>query len=353
MEKIIYGIQQLGVGVRDSAEGFKWYGKMLGADVKVFDDSNVATYMAPYMGGEPHQKHAILAANLQGGSCYEIWQFEDRTPQPPQEEIAVGDLGIYAAKIKTKDIREAFSEMESKGVRLLSEVLYDPVGLPFFYMEDPYGNKLQAVEAKDWFKPHKRHSTGGVYGCIIGVSDIDRSRKLYSDLLGYDTVIYDETGTFPDLAPLKGGNRKFRRVLLSHSVERTGSMAALLGRSRLELVQLIDDAPRKIFADRYWGDLGFIHLCFDIYGMETLKAECAAAGFPFTVESDRGFKMGEAAGHWSYLEDPDGTLIEFVETKKIPLVKRWNWYLHLEKRNPHKPLPRWMIGALAMNRVKF
>jgi hypothetical protein len=63
--------------------------------------------------------------------------------------------------------------------------------------------------------------------------------------------------------------------------------------------------------------------------------------------------MGEAAGHWSYLEDPDGTLIEFVETKKIPLMKKWNWYLNLEKRDPHKPLPRWLIGAMGMNRVKM
>jgi hypothetical protein len=63
--------------------------------------------------------------------------------------------------------------------------------------------------------------------------------------------------------------------------------------------------------------------------------------------------MGAAAGHWSYLEDPDGTLIEFVETKKIPLMKKWNWYLHLEKRDPNKPLPRWLIAALGMNRVKM
>jgi hypothetical protein len=130
-------------------------------------------------------------------------------------------------------------------------------------------------------------------------------------------------------------------------------MSALLGRSQIELVQAISAKPRKIFEDRYWGDIGFIHLCFDIHGMDALKAECAAAGFPFTVESDSAFKMGEAAGRWSYLEDPDGTLIEFVETKKIPLVKKWNWYMNLENRNPHSPLPRWMIGAMAMNRVKM
>ena len=352
MEKIIYGIQQIGVGVSDAIEGFHWYGRMLGADVKVFDDSNMATYMARYMGGSPHQKRAILAANLQGGSCYEIWQFMDRTPQATKEEISVGDLGIFAAKIKAKNIYEAHKEVKNRG-SIASDILQNPGKQQFFYMDDLHGNKLQVMEAHDWFKLNKRHATGGVYGCIIGVSDIEHSRKLYSDVLGYDSVVYDETGVFADLAPLKGGERKFRRVLLTHSKERCGGMSPLLGRSQIELIQTLNDTPRKIFEDRYWGDIGFIHLCFDIHGMEALKAECVAAGFPFTVESNPAFQMGEAAGHWSYLEDPDGTLIEFVETKKIPLMKKWNWYLNLEKRDPYKPLPRWLIRALGMNRVKM
>ena len=352
MEKIIYGIQQIGVGVSDAVEGFHWYGRMLGADVKVFDDSNTATYMARYMGGSPQRKRAILAANMQGGSCYEIWQFADRTPQAPSEEISVGNLGIFAAKVKAKNIHDAHKEIKNRG-GVASDILQNPGKQQFFYMDDLHGNKLQVVEAHDWFKPNKRHATGGVYGCIIGVSDIERSRKLYSDVLGYDSVIYDETGVFTDFAPLKGGEGKFRRVLLTHSKERSGGMSPLLGRSQIELVQALSETPRKIFEGRYWGDIGFIHLCFDIHGMAALKAECAAAGFPFTVESNPEFQMGEAAGHWSYLEDPDGTLIEFVETKRIPLMKKWNWYLNLEKRNPHKPLPRWLIGALGMNRVKM
>ncbi|MCK7539307.1 MAG: hypothetical protein MZV63_54560 [Marinilabiliales bacterium] len=31
--------------------------------------------------------------------------------------------------------------------------------------------------------------------------------KLYSDILGYDRVVYDVTGTFDDLAPLPGRQR--------------------------------------------------------------------------------------------------------------------------------------------------
>ncbi|MDR2038428.1 MAG: VOC family protein [Bacteroidales bacterium] len=353
MEKIIYGIQQIGVGVPNAVEGFHWYGKVLGSDIKIFDDNNVATYMAPYMGGNPHKKRAILAANIQGGSCYEIWQFMDRIPESPAEEPALGDLGIFAVKVKAKNIHEARQSVIKKGAKVLSDIQLNPDDQPFFFMEDLFGNKIQVIESYEWFKPLKRYTTGGVYGCMIGVSDMERSLTFYKEILGYDMVIYDLTKEFPDLAGLKGGDRKIRRVLLTHSAERRGSMAALLGRSQIELIQVQSASPRKIFEGRYWGDIGFIHLCFDIHGMAALKEECARKGFPFTVESDDAFKMGEAAGHWSYTEDPDGTLIEFVETKKIPLVKKWNLYLNLEKRNPYKPLPRWMIRALSLNRVKM
>ena len=62
--------------------------------------------------------------------------------------------------------------------------------------------------------------------------------------------------------------------------------------------------------------------------------------------------MGEAAGHFSYIEDPDGTLIEFVETHKVPILKKFGLYLNLKKRNPEKALPSWMINMLGIQKVK-
>ena len=61
--------------------------------------------------------------------------------------------------------------------------------------------------------------------------------------------------------------------------------------------------------------------------------------------------MGEAAGHFAYIEDPDGTLIEFVETHKIPILKKIGWYLNLRNRKRESPLPDWLLKALRFNRV--
>jgi catechol 2,3-dioxygenase-like lactoylglutathione lyase family enzyme len=347
----IAGIQQVGIGVSNVHEAFKWYRQHLGMDIPIFEEAAEAKLMLPYTGGKPHSRHAILAVNLKGGGGFEIWQYTSRTPQPASFQANLGDLGLFAAKIKSENVQASFDYLKNKGVTFISDVTTTPNNEKHFFIKDPYGNIFEIVEGKDWFTKGIK-TTGGPVGMIIGVSDIERSKKFYSEILGYDKVIYDKEGEFDDLKKLPGGNVKCRRVLLTHSKPRTASFAQMFGSSYIELVQVYNYTPRKIFENRYWGDLGFIHLCFDIRNMQSLKETCEKAGHPFTVDGGTGFEMGEAAGHFTYIEDPDGTLIEFVETKKIPILKKWGWYLDLRKRAPEKPVPAWMLKTLKMNRVK-
>lgn len=350
-EVIISGIQQVGIGIPQVYEAWAWYRKVFGMDVPVFDEAAEAGLMLPYTGGQPQQRHAVYAINLQGGSGMEIWQYTGRTPQAPAFTPQIGDLGIFACKIKCADIEAAYNHCKKLGVNLLGNVAHDPLGNPHFFLTDPYGNVFEVEKATHWFSKGS-HPTGGPSGAMIGVSDIDAARTLYSDILGYDEVVYDREGMFDDISYLPGGNQKLRRVQLRHSQPRKGAFSKMFGPSKIELVKVRTREPRKIYEGRYWGDLGYIHLCFDISGMATLKDLCASRGYPFTVDSSDSFDMGEAAGHFSYIEDPDGTLIEFVETHKIPILKKLGWYLNLRKRNPEKPLPDWMLKTLSFSRVK-
>lgn len=348
---IISGIQQIGLGNTDVYKTFNWYNQHLGIDVKIFDEAAEAALMLPYTGGEPRSRHAILAVNMQGGGGLEIWQYTSREAQPAAFEPQLGDTGIYIAKYKSKDVRETYREFKRQGVQILGNPDSRPNSQPHFYAKDLYGNLLEVVPADSWFKTN-RGTTGGVYGCTIGVSDIDTALKVYQNILGYDKVLYDKTGSFEDFGVLPGGKGKFRRLLLTHSEERVGAFSNLLGRSEIELVQSLDRAPKKIFENRLWGDQGYIHLCFDINGMKEMQERCEANGQPFTVDSSDSFDMGEAAGHFTYIEDPDGTLIEFVETHKVPILKKVNWYLNLKSRKPEKALPNWIVSAMGLNRVK-
>ena len=353
--KKINGIQQIGIGVANLYEAWGWYAKVFGMDVRVFEDDAVAALMLPYTGGEPRKRHAGLAVNIQGGGGFEIWQYKGRIPVAPEKPVKLGDLGIFAAKVKSKNIRKSFDELTAAGINIPGGLVTGPDGKEHFFVQDPYNNIFDVVEGQSWFYDEKKHC-GGTYGALIGVSDIDRALKVYSGILGYDHVDCDRTDVFADLGKISGGSGKFRRVLLSRTEKPTGGFTRLFGDSKIELFQALDRQPERMFKDRFWGDLGFIHLCFDIQGMDALKSECSNAGYPFTVDSEvkkgESFDMGEAAGHFSYIEDPDGTLIEFVETHRVPILKKLGISINMTKRDPNKNLPDWLVRAMRFNRFR-
>lgn len=348
---IISGIQQVGIGVANVHEGFSWYNRMFGMDIPVFEEAAEANLMLPYTGGQPHKRHAILAINMKGGGGFEIWQYTSRVPQAAKFKVQLGDLGLFCAKMKTDNVNASYSELRARGVKLLGDISSNPQGKKHFFVEDPFGNLFEIIEDDVWFGKGKQH-TGGPVGMIIGVSNLQKSIQFYNDILGYDKVLYTGEDSYTDLSVLPGGSVTAKRAILTHSQKRVGPFSKLFGNSYIELVEAKNYTPRKIFENRFWGDLGFIHLCFDIKNMAALKIKCEASGHSFTVDGGAGFEMGEAAGHFTYIEDPDGALIEFVETKKIPILKKFGWYLDLRKRKAEKPLPDWMLKSMAMNRKK-
>ena len=351
MIKKIGGIQQIGIGNSDIQVSWKWYRKYFGMNIPVFEDTADAALMYKYTGNKVYNRHAILALNLQGGAGFELWQFTDRKPTNPAQPIKIGDYGLQIVKIKTLNIQKTFQFFKEENLDLKSGLEKNPRGELHFYLQDPYQNLFEIIESKNWFC-NKKLLTGGVNGIVIGVSDIEKSIKLYADILGYSKVIYDEKKAFSDFKGLNGGDGIFRRVLLRHPEEKTGGFSKFFGATEVELIERQDKEGIKIYQNRYWGDCGFIHVCFDVIGMNKLKQECTKAGFPFTVDSENSFDMGEAAGRFSYIEDPDGTLIEFVETHKVPILKIFGWYLNLKNRNPEKNIPDWMVKLMGLNGVK-
>jgi catechol 2,3-dioxygenase-like lactoylglutathione lyase family enzyme len=350
----ISGIQQIGIGTTHLYESWKWYADIFGTDIRILEDDTVAERMLRYTGNKPQKRHAAITVSMQGGAGFEIWQYSERNPQQVDFEIQIGDIGIYCAKVKSRNVKRFHEEVHKKYSKI-SSVYLSPDGLSSFYILDPFGNYFQVVEDSYLFSDCKRNN-GGCIGAQIGVSDIEKALTLYRDVLGYDTVVYDQTGIFEDFTFMSGGEQKYRRLLLKHSENRIGAFSEMFGPSQIELVVALERTPKKIYEGRYWGDPGFIQLCFDITNMKDFKKICEEKGFPFTVDScpeGETFDMGDAAGHFTYVEDPDGTLIEFVETHKIPILRKLNLYIDIKKRGAGKPLPKIMLKALRFNKVRF
>ena len=344
---LISGIQQVGIGCADASETFSWLRKAFGLNVKIFDDEAQAELMTRYTGGEVHARRAILAMNMNGGGGAEIWQYTSRT-SIGGKKVEWGDYGINAVKFKSTKVENSYQEI-GKNVNC-TEPQKCPAGNLSFLVSDKAGNQYQVVNDQSWFR-NNDFMQGGVCGAVIGVSDMAASINFYKNGFGLNNIVYDVTDKFDDLGE-ENKNYTYRRVLLAFENPYIAPFSRLLGNVQIELIQVLDRKASKAYENRYWGDLGFIHLCFDVTNMKTLKANLEKFKYNFTVDSGDTFSMGESGGRFAYVEDPDGTLIEMVETHKVPVLKKFGIYFDLKKRKTVKPLPDWMVNLLGINKVK-
>ena len=154
----------------------------------------------------------------------------------------------------------------------------------------------------------------------------------------------------PDLpAAWRAGSRA--AGVLERRAPRGGPLRPLLGPSTLELIVATERPARAIFAGRYWGDLGFMHLGFDITGMTALEDVCAARGFPFTVDSRSVVRHGRRCRPLQLRRGPRRHPDRVRGNPPAAASQSFGWYLDLRKRDPTAPLPDWMLKVLRWRRV--
>ncbi len=348
--KRVNGIQHIGVGNADLEGTWKWYRKFFGTDISMFDSVAEAPLMNVYTKGKPINKHAAMILNLQGGCAMELVEPKSFKARKPDFIPQLGDIGIYITQIKVKNVKASYDFYINNEAKVLGEISKTPDGRETFFVEDPNGLIFQIVPGSQWFTNTGHHS-GGVSGCSIGVTNIEKSVKFWA-LLGYDKIVFDETAVFGDWHGLPGGNERLHRVLLEQSQPNGGGFAEVMGTTTVELFQSLDREPRKIYKGRMWGDTGFVHVGMDVKNMHDLGDILAKNGHGFTCDSSSGLHMGKTRVHCTYIEDPDGTLIELIEVYKIPIMEKWGIFLDVHKRDPLKPLPRFMLKSMRFNRRK-
>ena len=304
--------------------------------------------MTQYTGEKVQSRHAILAMNLNGGGGMEIWQYTSRKPAE-QPTFSLQRPGLLVTRIKCDNAAHAHQSLKAFNPSAIEK---DPAGNPSFSVVDPYGNPFIIAESKSWYR-RKKNAFGGIEGIVIGVSDMDKALKFYTEVMEINDVVFDETKVFADFVGLTGGEQTYRRVRIQPKNRNKGAFSKVFGDFYLELIQVTSAEPMEHnMKGRYWGDQGFIHLCFDVNKMDAIKARAQQLNNPFTIDTGDSFSMGEAAGRFAYVEDPDGTLIELVETDKITISKKLGWRITLSEARKQKPLPDFLFSVIGMTRVK-
>jgi catechol 2,3-dioxygenase-like lactoylglutathione lyase family enzyme len=351
MSHRINGFQHIGVAVRDMDLSLKFYRKYLGLDIPFFDAVAPAELMLPYTRNEVITKRASMIMNLMGGCAMEVIHATSFEPKAANFQIELGDLGIFITQVKCPDVEAMHAYCTAQNDIRIGSLRKRFDGSATFFMQDPDGNNFQYVAGEGWYTKPK-HRSGGVTACTIGVRDIAKARALYSSILGYDKVVHESRGVVPEFEGVPGADRNFHRVVLGQSALPGGGFAKVTGETYIELVQDLDRAPKRIFDDRIWADLGFVHLGLDVRGMEALGESLTRQNFGFTCDSRSALDMGNTKVHCTYIDDPDGTWLELIEVHKVPIMEKWGLFLDVAKRDPNKPLPDFMLKALRFSRIK-
>jgi catechol 2,3-dioxygenase-like lactoylglutathione lyase family enzyme len=349
--KRVNSIQHIGVAVQNIDESLKFYRKIFGMNIPFFDSIQAAPLMDVYTRNETITKRASMVMNLQGGCAMEVIRPTSFEPKKANFQIQVGDIHIFQVHYKAQNVENMHRHCKVNNAPNVSEIKTNPAKEKVFDLQDLDGNFFRVETTSEMYKS-MGHPSNGVAGCSIGVSNIEASMNLYAKILGYDKVEFDVSGVFNDYAHLPGGLGQFRRVRLTQSAPTGGGFAKVIGNTFIELVQCLDRTPARIFKGRIWGDSGFVHLGLDVKKMEELGKDLELAGFGFRCDSSNELNMGKTRVHCTYIDDPDGTLIECIEVYKVPIVEKWGVFLNVEKRNPLKPLPDFMLKALRFSRIK-
>lgn len=146
----------------------------------------------------------------------------------------------------------------------------------------------------------------------ICVSDVRRSSDFYRRILGFRIKLSDHE---QDLSLLLGDQLE----RMTSEVGPIGSMHIILRHdggepgAAVELFQDVTRTPAPLPEDLRWGDLGHLSAGVKAYGLERLVPLFEKKGAEF-VTGIQETEVGDGTWRSAYLRDPDGILIELLET---------------------------------------
>jgi catechol 2,3-dioxygenase-like lactoylglutathione lyase family enzyme len=311
---LITAFQHVGMGVHDTDRTYEFYRKLMGFRVKLSDQTSYLEEMAPIIGAVVEMR-ALMAMNAKGGAAIELIEHVSTRPLEPPQPVQWGDLGYLELGLKAFNLDQLYLNLKRKGVEFLTPVRSMELSVGgrerYAYLRDPDGLLLQLVEDKGG----KRPAVGGVRHVGIGVSDMEKARSYYHDVLGFADLLHEFEGRVPELDEVTGG-KEMELVVLGHRAEGESAMP-LLERAIVKLIYTPGYKGKVIYEGRRWGDIGLMEMAFDVSDLAGTVNGLIAKGAelyhpPTFVDMGSG-----TAGNFSYIKDPDGNVVEMVAVEKV------------------------------------
>jgi catechol 2,3-dioxygenase-like lactoylglutathione lyase family enzyme len=211
--KLVFGVDHVGIGVRDMKVMKSFYGDVLGF-TRVLGEMPEADHepMHAVVRRAPAVHSGILLAQDSGGTGLALFHMVDPAPRPIRHDFRYGDVGVSKMTIGVEDVDRLF---EGKGGSLNFCSAPKSASLPgwdpyrFVYSRDPEGNLIEFVTTPD--HAHDHSGIGRSLG--IGVTDLERSASFYQERLSFDRVVVETHEAFSGLVDeVSGGFVPARRT---------------------------------------------------------------------------------------------------------------------------------------------
>lgn len=321
---MINGLQHIGYGVKDLEKSYNFYKKLFGYNITL-NDLTIEDYdMAPIV-GSVEVIHSLMAVNLNGGSSIELIQHKS-SPIKPMPDNIYNNLGILETAYKVNSIEKVIEKFKNQGINIITPILETKLTngkvWKSVYMKDPDNLTIQLIEE---ISNNKKTSQDKpcVYGSFmvgISVSDLENSIKFYSEVLGFENIIYRYHGTDQELELLTGREINSKVAILERRAPVKNHLSSILPKGTVKLIEVEGESKKHIYKGRRWGDIGCMELSMDVVDLnETIEYFNSKNVKLYYNKKEIDMGWG-SKGYVAYIRDPDGTIIEFVEIKTIAWV---------------------------------
>ena len=226
-----------------------------------------------------------------------------RNDDPPYTRL--NHLGMARAAMHTTDIQADYQTLKEKGVEFLSAPVTRSDGSTFCIFKDLDGTFYELIEVEGEADEERPTHIVQIGHVNVNVSDYERSRAWYQ-MLGFEASRELPRTESADVARAMGFDVPFevRGALVTH--ESDGSA--------LELVQWLDpydpEPPYPVPVNHF----GIHRMAFSTSDIEADVAALKAQGVEFISPVTPCCSGPDAWGSIVAFYDPDGTVVELVET---------------------------------------